>query len=81
MWWQFQEQPEDFQSKRLKNLFIISGVAMKQEGGCSEKWDVETKYMFWAVFCVLFQFDTLSASEDTNVEAFLFEHSSYKHSM
>ena len=53
---------------------------MKQEIDYLEKRDVETKYTFWAVFYVLFQFSTLSGSKDANVEELISERPLYKHS-
>jgi hypothetical protein len=32
-----------------------------------EKWGIETKYTFWAIFCVLFPFDTLPGSKDIGI--------------
>jgi len=36
-----------------------------------EKLSLETRCIFWAIFCVLFHFDTLSGHKDTNVKALL----------
>jgi hypothetical protein len=42
-----------------------------------EKWGMETKHTFWATFCILFHFDTLSGCKDTNVEALLSKCATY----
>jgi hypothetical protein len=76
----FEEQPEEFYSNEFEKLVEHWQHCMKQEGDYFEKHDVETKYTFWAIFYVLFQFSTLSGSKDANVEALVSEHPLYKHS-
>jgi hypothetical protein len=39
-----------------------------------EQWAAEPKYTLWAAFCVSIDFNTLSCTKDTNMEASLSEH-------
>lgn len=57
-----------------KNL-SSGGIVSNERNTKWEKWGTETKHTFWAMFCVLFNFDTLSGSKDTTVEPLVPEHS------
>jgi hypothetical protein len=47
---------------------------IEHKGDYVEKWGIETKYLFWAMVCVLFHFNTLAGKKDTNMEALLSRH-------
>jgi hypothetical protein len=43
----------------------------RTRGSLCEKWDIEAKYMFWFIFCVLFHFCFLSGRTDRNMKTLL----------
>lgn len=68
----FHEQPEEFYNRGLEKL-IQCWWHIRQEGYYVKLWSLKTKYPLWAMFYVLFHFDTSFGSKDTNMEALVSE--------
>lgn len=74
----FENSLRSSKSTGFKNLFSTGGTAWEWvwDNGHG-KWRRETKYLFSAIVCVLFLFNTLSGRKHTNTDTLLSKHSSH----